>query len=157
MLYTFPYSNWINTFFYNFDLMVGDINWTRLTEEYPDNTLFGTSPSWSDTVQGGLGNCYMFAGLGALAEFPELLDNIFLNDINDSGIYALKFYIRGKPWIITVDDETIHVADDYLLKPHINNSALFASIHGDSLWVPIFEKAWAKMKGNYEASAGGWT
>jgi hypothetical protein len=23
--------------------------------------------------------------------------------------------------------------------------------------VPIFEKAWAKMKGNYEASAGGWT
>jgi hypothetical protein len=54
----------------------------------------------------------MFAGLGALAEFPSLLENIFLNDINDSGIYALKFFIRGKPWIITVDDETLHVTDN---------------------------------------------
>lgn len=157
MLYTFPHTNWFSIFLYNFDLFTKATRWVRLGEEYPDNTLFGTSPTWSDTIQGGIGNCYMFAGLGALAEFPSLLDNIFLNDINDSGIYALRFHIRGKPWIITVDDETLHVADDNLFKPHLNNDAQFASIHGDSLWVPIFEKAWAKMKGNYEASVGGWT
>lgn len=135
MLYTFPYSDWINTFFYNLDLWMGDSYWVRLGEEYPDNTLFGTSPTWSDTIQGGIGNCYVFAGLGALAEFPDLLEDIFLNDINDSGIYALKFHIRGKPWIITIDDETLHVADTSAIKPHFDNAALFASVHGDSLWV----------------------
>jgi len=99
----------------------------------------------------------MFAGLGALAEFPALFDNIFLNDINTPGIYALKLYIRGKPWIITVDDEVLHTGPDYYYQSHLDNEAYYASVHGDSLWVPIFEKAWAKMKGNYEASAGGWT
>jgi hypothetical protein len=33
----------------------------------------------------------------------------------------------------------------------------FSTAHNDSIWVPLFEKAWAKMKGNYENSAGGWT
>jgi hypothetical protein len=65
-------------------------------------------------------------------------------------------YIRGKPWIITVDDETLHYIGEGRWY-HDDNAALFASIHGDSLWVPIFEKAWAKMKGSYEASSGGWT
>jgi len=23
---------------------------------------------------------------------------------NDAGIYAVRFYIRGKPWVVTVDD-----------------------------------------------------
>ena len=27
----------------------------------------------------------------------------------------------------------------------------------NSLWVPLFEKAWAKMKGSYESSVNGWT
>ena len=98
----------------------------------------------------------MFAGLGALAEFPSLLEDIFLNDVNDSGIYALRLYIRGKPWIITVDDTTLHVNKE-VWEVHSTNPAYFASVHDDSLWVPIFEKAWAKMKGNYEHSAGGWT
>jgi hypothetical protein len=80
-----------------------------------------------------------------------------LNDINDAGIYAVKLYIRGKPWIVTVDDVTLHFSDENPEKSHLSNNQYFGSVFGDSLWVPIFEKAWAKMKGNYAASAGGWT
>lgn len=43
--------------------------------------------------------------MGILSEFPELVQNIFLTQQkNNAGIYALRFYIRGKPWVITVDD-----------------------------------------------------
>jgi hypothetical protein len=44
--------------------------------------------------------------MSAIAEFPELVENIFLlgDSLNDNGIYALKFYIRGKPWVVSVDD-----------------------------------------------------
>jgi hypothetical protein len=89
---------------YGSDLRWGITSWIRLGEKYPSHTLKGSSPSWLDAVQGYLGNCYALAAVGALAEFPSLIDKVFLNDINSSGIYALKLYIRGKPWIITIDD-----------------------------------------------------
>jgi hypothetical protein len=44
--------------------------------------------------------------MGAIAEFPELVTDMFVNgnSISNSGIYNIKFYIRGKPWIVTIDD-----------------------------------------------------
>jgi hypothetical protein len=45
------------------------------------------------------------ASLSALAEFPNNIKNLFLTDSkNSAGIYAVRFFIRGKPWVITVDD-----------------------------------------------------
>jgi Ni/Co efflux regulator RcnB len=48
----------------------------------------------------------VLASLGAMAEFPELVTSMFLNgqEISDSGIYNVRFYIRGKPWVVSVDD-----------------------------------------------------
>lgn len=44
--------------------------------------------------------------MNALSEFDDILKDVFLTqEKNDSGIYAVKLFIRGKPWIITVDDE----------------------------------------------------
>jgi len=44
--------------------------------------------------------------MGAIAEFPDLVSNIFVTkERNEEGIYALRLFIRGKPWLITVDDE----------------------------------------------------
>lgn len=109
MLFAFPYNSWTTTFWYNYDLFTSETQWVRLGEEYPTFSLYGTGTDWLDTVQGSLGNCYVLAALGALAEFPSLFDNIFLtNEINSSGIYAVKLYIRGKPWIITIDDTVLH-------------------------------------------------
>ena len=43
--------------------------------------------------------------MSAIAERPALLEDIFLTkDFNEAGVYALKLYVRGKPWIVTVDD-----------------------------------------------------
>jgi hypothetical protein len=59
---------------------------------------------------------------------------------NEKGIYAVRFYIRGKPWIVTVDDY-------FYFK---NGKELFASPQSQgSMWISILEKAWAKVKGSY--------
>jgi hypothetical protein len=43
--------------------------------------------------------------MAAVAPFPELIQDMFLETAtNAEGIYNVKFYIRGKPWVVTVDD-----------------------------------------------------
>jgi len=50
------------------------------------------------------------AAISALAEYPERIKDIFLTqEKNKAGIYAVKFYIRGKPWIVEVDDKLLFV------------------------------------------------
>ena len=68
--------------------------------------MFGsTNPEWHDIMQGMAGTCYIEASLASIAEFPGLVQNVFVTtEKNDAGIYAFRFYIRGKPWIVTVDD-----------------------------------------------------
>ena len=79
--------------------------------------------------------------MAAMSEYPELAKNIFLTqEKNDVGIYAVKFYIRGKPWVVTVDD-------DVMMYSNAPNFALIGD--NDALWVPILQKAWAKVKGTY--------
>jgi hypothetical protein len=33
-------------------------------------------------------------------------------ETNDEGIYNVRFYIRGKPWIVTVDDYMLFSEND---------------------------------------------
>lgn len=97
--------------------------------------------------QGQLGNCYILAAMGAVAEYPDLIKSVFLTqEKNDAGIYALQFYIRGKPWIITIDDTILRYSD---------GSNYFSKIE-DNLWIPLLEKGWAKVKGSYTHTDGGW-
>jgi calpain-15 len=79
--------------------------------------------------------------MAAMSEYPELAKSIFLTkEKNDVGIYAVKFFVRGKPWVVTVDDNVMM----YSKAP---NFALIGD--NDALWVPILQKAWAKVKGSY--------
>jgi calpain-15 len=79
--------------------------------------------------------------MAAISEYPELAKSIFLTqEKNDVGIYAVKFYIRGKPWVVTVDDNV-------MMYSNAPNFALIGD--NDALWVPILQKAWAKVKGTY--------
>ena len=87
--------------------------------------------------------------MNALSEFDDLLKNVFLTqEKNNAGIYAVKLYVRGKPWIITVDDEMMfYEQQPYFAMPGDNGS----------LWGPILEKAFAKAIGSYAAANGGYT
>lgn len=62
----------------------------------------------------------------------------------------MRFFIRGKPWYVTVDDT-------FLDSTFFDNGHTFAPATENNLWIPILEKAWAKAKGTYANSEGGWT
>lgn len=68
------------------------------------------------------------------------------SEINEEGIYAMRFYIRGKPWVVTVDDEVLFY----------NGQPEYTKVGADgSIWSPLVEKAFAKIKGNYAQANGG--
>ena len=87
--------------------------------------------------------------MSALGEWEEKIKDIFLGlNRQSSGIVPIKFYIRGKPWVLTVDEQ---------LFTSNRGSLFFAgkSPNDNSMWGALIEKAYAKMNGNYEFVNGG--
>ena len=62
---------------------------------------------FTEANQGGLGNCYFINSIAGVAEFPDLITRMFVSGLeeNDAGIYGIRFYIRGKSWIVTIDNK----------------------------------------------------
>ena len=85
---------------------------------------------------------------------PALIEDAVVQGDNAAGVYGVRLYIRGKPWVVDVDD--ILYFQDPESNPYSDEPVLrFAgrSSRGD-MWAPILEKAWAKVKGSYSAAAG---
>ena len=136
----------------------GTYEFARWGTKSPSVNLFATDVTgasvidWKQVKQGGLGTCYIKAAMSALAEFPTLVQGAFVNtQKNNEGIYTARFYIRGKPWLVTVDD--------YMLYTSADSQLTFGqlSMDEDSIWAAVLEKAWAKVKGNYFISKAGFT
>lgn len=126
---------------------------TRWPVNMPNAKIFkdATSPHYTDPRQGGAGTCYIMQAMSGVAEFPDIIKSIFLtNTDNEAGIYALRFFIRGKPWVVAIDDQ--------LFFSGTTTQSLYfskADATDSSMWAPLLEKAWAKIKGNYVAADGG--
>lgn len=58
-------------------------------------------------------------------------------------MYTIRFFVKGHPHLITLDDE--------VLFDNKNDELYFSnpSTKSPSLWGPLLEKAWAKMLMNY--------
>jgi hypothetical protein len=111
--------------------------------------MFGDTgePSWDDVNQGYSGTCYILAAMAGLAEWPDLVNNVFrTQEVNDEGIYAFQFYIRGKPWLVTIDDKVL--VDSY-------DNVEFVDVVDNHMWAALAQKAFMKVKGNMAASQGG--
>ena len=96
--------------------------------------------------------------MGSLAEYPDLVRSMFINQEESAlGIYNVRFYIRGKPWVVTVDDRMLFWHDHVMVDQPDPQKLVFAqpSVDGKSIWGAILEKAWAKVKGNYVHSEAG--
>jgi hypothetical protein len=90
--------------------------------------------------------------LSALAEWPDLVRNIFLTvNKNKAGIFGAWVFIRGKPWVITVDDSLLFNSSGNLIFAQLSQNK-------KSIWGAVLEKVWAKALGNYlKASDGAMT
>lgn len=93
-------------------------------------------------LQGTLDTCHFLAVLSSLAEYPERVKAIFQQtEINKYGVYAVNFYLNGKPKEIIVDDYFPCFFDK--LEP------IFVKTDGKQIWPLILEKAWCKMFESY--------
>ena len=132
-------------------LASGEYYWARWPERFPNNKLFHDSelPTYTDPVQGGAENGYIIAAMAAAAEFPALIQEAFVTQTdNHAGIYGIRFFIRGKPWVVDVDDYLLFNSPTHPVAPQLQFAQPEATY--GTMWAPILEKAWAKVKGSYE-------
>lgn len=108
-------------------------------------------------MQGMAGTCYIEASMASIAEFPDLVKNIFVTtEKNDEGIYAFRLFIRGKPWIVTVDDYFLFNNETNVDTNVVERTPYYARPgKNNQFWAMLIEKAYAKFRGNYEQANGG--
>ncbi|KAH9111732.1 hypothetical protein LEN26_006865 [Aphanomyces euteiches] len=138
---------------------------TNNDEEYPETNdeplfceegeLFTKSASSGDVIQGRLGDCWFLGAISVLATRMELLIQAFWREdqYKQHGIFICRF-MKDFSWHYVIIDDRIPVFE------YNNNRAgkpFFARCSDpNELWVPLLEKAYAKLHGSYEALIGGY-
>lgn len=111
-------------------------------------SVFNGDPLPSDVKQGRLGNCWFLSALAVLAEPPHglsRLQNILVeSEYNSAGAYAVRLCIDGL-WTTTIVDDTFPA----FIKPGYVPQLMFSKSERQQLWVPLIEKAFAKLMGSY--------
>jgi hypothetical protein len=103
----------------------------------------------ADLKQKSLGDCYFVSALAALAEFPNLLHQIFrTKKVSQNGYYEIVLFLDGEWQVVTLDD--------YFVVKNGTDDFEFSTPNGNEIWVPLLEKAWAKINGGYAAIISGW-
>lgn len=115
-----------------------------------------------DVCQGAVGNCWFAGALSTVASDPQLVDNMFVTkEYNPHGAYHIRLFHAGEWRSLLVDDllPTSQVFEGYL-----DGSSAFYSRGGGlcflqgarrQIWVPMVEKAAAKLFGCWAVLRGG--
>jgi Flp pilus assembly pilin Flp len=117
----------------------------------------GTAVHANDVSQGGLGDCYLIAALGAIAIQNRSVIEDAIRD-NGDGTYTVTFHQRNDHpgWQFWKSDyDTVEITVNNEFATDANGNPVFAK-PGDGtganreLWPMIIEKAYAQWKGGYQ-------
>ena len=119
------------------------ITWKRISEIYPDWTLFGDDITTDDICTGYFDNPVLYSNfLSILQDSREAIIKWFTtNSVNSWGIYKLVVHVDGSPWNIVIDDYVPYFETSF--------SPAFIGTKSKNIWALLLEKAWAKVCGNY--------
>ncbi|CAH0002023.1 unnamed protein product [Clonostachys byssicola] len=141
--------------------------------ENPQFTVDGFSSS--DIKQGAVGDCWWLAGVANIAHRRDLMDKICVARDEECGVYGFVFYRDGE-WISTVIDDNLYlIHEDFGHSFNVHDpsgkrsrthkkerqtgseSLFFSKCNNENeTWLPLLEKAYAKVHGDYESLNGGW-
>ncbi|KAK3859138.1 hypothetical protein Pcinc_034716 [Petrolisthes cinctipes] len=125
--------------------------WKRPNELQEEPQLFVDGVSRRDVVQGALGDCWFLSSCAAVARKSKLIERVIPPDQalygeKYTGLIVCRFWRFGEWVLVCVDDRL----------PTINGELLFSrGTDPKEFWVPLLEKAYAKLHGSYEAMEGG--
>ncbi|KJZ76472.1 hypothetical protein HIM_04201 [Hirsutella minnesotensis 3608] len=151
----------------------------RVHEIFEKPTFMGTV-NGGDVKQGSLGDCWLMAGLTAMANVEQGLKRSCVAYDTKIGIYGFVFFRDGE-WIYSIIDDKLYLRSPSWDCPSIQRDLLshidredvervyrktyqtgskalfFASCKDDEneTWVPLMEKAFAKAHGDYASISGG--
>ena len=124
--------------------------WKRPTELENNPSLWGPKGVRPEGVhQGGLGDCWFMAAASAVAEYPQRIKNVFTNTAyTKSGIFQFEMFFKGMKKLINIDDRFAQgLAPGRLLAAQKSSNGAW--------WLPLLEKAMAKLNVNYISLRGG--
>jgi hypothetical protein len=130
----------------------------------------------SDVMQGANGDCWFIAAVATICSNPDLIRRVCVDKNEECGVYGFVFCRDGE-WIWTVVDDNLYLKyNDFItwgdnydptgvkeLKFKKDNQTgsealFFASCANENeTWLPLLEKAYAKVHGDYNSIEGGVT
>ncbi|KAI5120453.1 hypothetical protein M0805_008500 [Coniferiporia weirii] len=161
----------------DFDSRFSPSDVLRVPQIFENPDLFIDEPSATDIVQGGLGDCWFLSAIAAVATKPELIKKLCVEHDKGVGIYGFIFCRDGE-WVeVIIDDQlftkvprwecvstetrTIYhnERDLYERIARKGGKTLYfaRSEQENETWVPLIEKAYAKLHGDFSALGGGFT
>ena len=155
------------------------IEWYSINEIHDEATFFYDGTESNDVMQGALGDCWFISALSVIATKDYLLRGEFNKSILDDGkideeeikmmsegiyppifhsfskfgIYCFRFFKNFKWRYVLIDDKLPCHA---VYNENQTKKLIFAHCRQDNeFWVPLIEKAYAKIHGSYYALVSG--
>jgi len=98
--------------------------------------------------QGILGDCWLLGSFILLSTHLDLLKNLLVYDGIEHGFAVFRFFKNGRWQYVFIDTRVPYNSTSKTpLYGHCEDQCEF--------WVPLMEKAYAKLHGNYEMLNGG--
>ena len=133
-----------------------------------NGSLFQNGISVSDIHQGGLGDCFLMASLGAAAlKTPDAIRNMITD--NGDGTFTVRFFGYKSPGDPVSTNKLDYVTVDRQLPTDSNGRLVYANAGSDrsnsnnELWTNLIEKAYAQLHGGKgygqlnQGGSGYWT
>jgi hypothetical protein len=156
----------------------------RVGDIFDNPTFYLQGVDMKDIRQGADGDCWFLSTLAAMCSMEPantLIERVCVARDEEVGVYGFVFFRDGEWESVVIDDKLylmrpdyedcdeserykwevnrvrINSEEDYRREFQSNSRALYyaQSSHPDETWVPLIEKAYAKIHGDYSAIEGG--